>query len=331
MKALMLILLFALLSTSIYAQREVEILQNGIVLPRLWQGQRDALNTVEGHILYNLSTNKISVYDGLGWQEYIGPSLWVKNASHVYYSAGRVGIGVANPDHQLSVHTNSSVSYIRVSDASTGTTSGLRLGLNGAGNAYIINDAFNKNLNLGTSGSTKMRIDELGHVSININPPNQMLHIRQDAANKCIRIQHQLTTDYWENGIGTTTKNYKFYFNNLFRADISSIDGSYTQTSDRKLKHNIEAMDEVLSRVSQLKPLTYQYKDNPENSVRSTGFIAQDVKPLFPELVRDMDDEYLGLVYDGFAVVSIKAIQELYSMISEMQAEIETLKKEIEK
>jgi hypothetical protein len=239
---------------------------------------------------------------------------------------GKVGIGTGTPDEQLSVHTSSSVSYIRVSDNTTGPTSGLRLGLNGAGNAYIINDEAAKSLNLGTSGTTQMRISDNGHVSINTTADDMMFLVRQDIANRGLRIQHQSTTDYWDNGVGTTTKNYKFYYNGLFRADISSTDGAYVQSSDRRLKRDIQEMGPVLAKVAQLKPSTYHYIDNAQSAPRSTGFVAQDVESLFPDLVRDTDDGYKGLVYDGFAVISIKAIQELNEKMEAMQLEIDQLK-----
>ena len=243
---------------------------------------------------------------------------------------GYIGIGTSTPDQPLSVHTSSGISYIRVSDNTTGPASGLRMGMSGSGNAYIINDEAAKSLSFGTVGTSQMRINDLGHVGINELTPDMMLHVKQDASNKGIRIEHQSTTDYWENGVGTTTKNYKFYYNNLFRADISSVDGSYTQSSDRALKRDIRPMESVLDKVAQLEPATYHYIDNKDTDPRSTGFVAQEVEPIFPDLVRDTDEGYKGLVYDGFAVISIKAIQELTEQMKEMQKEIDALKKALE-
>jgi endosialidase-like protein len=240
---------------------------------------------------------------------------------------GKVGIGTSTPDQQLSVHTNSGISYIRVSDNTTGPSSGLRLGLSGSGNAYIINDESAKSLSLGTDGTSQVRITDIGRVGINELTPDQMLHLKQDVANKGFRIEHQSATDYWENGIGTTTKNYKFYYNNLFRADISSVDGAYTQSSDRRLKKNIQDLEPVMEKVSQLKPATFHYLDNNGLEPSSTGFIAQDVEQLFPDLVRDTDDGYKGIVYDGFAVIAIKAIQEQQKIIEELKQRIEELER----
>lgn len=256
---------------------------------------------------------------------------WALNGTNAYYDNGYVGIGTSTPDMPLSVHTSSGISYIRVSDNTTGPSSGLRMGMSGGGNAYIINDEATSSLSLGTEGTSQMRITDLGRVGINELTPEMMLHIKQDAANRGFRIEHQTATDHWDNGIGTTTKNYKFYYNDLFRADISSVDGAYTQSSDRRLKKDIVYMGSVLERIMQLKPATYNYIDNEPGSVRSTGFVAQEVADVFPNLVRDMEDGYKGVVYDGFAVVSIRAIQELNEKVTQLKKEIEILKQEINK
>jgi hypothetical protein len=244
---------------------------------------------------------------------------------------GLVGIGTNSPDYPLQLHASSGFSYMRFSDAVTGTSSGLRVGLSGTGDAYIINDESLKDLSLGTEGTTRMRIDANGNVGINETTPEQVLHIKQTVSNKGLRIEHNSTADYWENGVGVTTKNYKFYYNNIFRADISSVDGSYTQSSDRRLKKNITYMESVLDRVMLLKPATYNYIDNDDDAVRSTGFVAQEVQTVFPNLVRDMDGGYKGVVYDGFAVISIRAIQELNTQLQELQAELDALKAELNK
>lgn len=299
-----------------------------------------AMHATSAEKASNLSINELNDVNAtmpmagqmLGWNgsnwtalnDSTGP--WHLNGSDVYYDMGNVGIGTNTPDQKLSVHSTSGISYVRVSDATSGTTSGLRMGMSGSGNAYIINDATSKSLSLGTEGTTRLRITSQGYMGLNVTSPGQLFHLKQTGANRGIRIEHQSSTDYWGIGIGTTTKNFKFYYNNLFRADIASLDGSYTQSSDRRLKTDIKDMDNVLTKVNKLKPSTYFYKDSKDVGTRSIGFIAQDVDEVFPDLVREMGDGYKGVVYDGFAVISIKAIQELYQKVEEMQKEIDKLK-----
>jgi hypothetical protein len=226
----------------------------------------------------------------------------------------------------LNVHRDAGISYIRVSDNTSGPTSGLRMGMSGSGNAYIINDLGAKSLYLGTASTSQMVINPLGYIGVNTLNPQMMVHIKQAGANQAFRIEHQTSSDYWENGIGITTQNYKFYYNGLFRGDISSVDGAYVQSSDRRLKKDIVYMEPVLSKVAQLQPATYHYVDGNSESVRSMGFIAHVVEPLFPSLVRETDNGYKGVVYDGFAVISIKAIQELNEKLEALQQEIDALK-----
>ncbi|UKN02745.1 tail fiber domain-containing protein [Paracrocinitomix mangrovi] len=165
-----------------------------------------------------------------------------------------------------------------------------------------------------------------GYVGINTASPALSLHIKQTVSNKAIRVEHQTTTDYWEHGIGVNTHNYKFIFNGLGRADIASADGAYIQTSDRRLKHDIVDLEPVLGKIMQLKPSSYYYNGNKADDKRSYGFVAQDVEPLFPDLVRDIENGYSGIVYDGFAVVSIKAIQELNDEVENLKKEMAELK-----
>lgn len=116
----------------------------------------------------------------------------------------------------------------------------------------------------------------------------------------------------------------------MFRADISSVDGFYTQSSDRRLKKDIKNMNSVLTKAGNLKPSTDYMIDDIKKSGRSVGFIAQEVELLFPELVREADEGFMGLVYDGFAVIAIKAIQKQKTQIDALNAENKELKKEIQ-
>jgi tRNA nucleotidyltransferase (CCA-adding enzyme) len=111
-------------------------------------------------------------------------------------------------------------------------------------------------------------------------------------------------------------------------------------------------MPAVLDRVMELQARTYQFKNQNETNKTSTGFIAQEVMPLFPELVEDFkyptkdttdNNIYHGINYAGFSVIAIKAIQEqqteidllkdqnkmMMGEIINLQAAIETLKQKI--
>ncbi|MEK7522858.1 MAG: tail fiber domain-containing protein, partial [Patescibacteria group bacterium] len=70
--------------------------------------------------------------------------------------------------------------------------------------------------------------------------------------------------------------------------------GSLTNTnpSDIRLKKNILNINDTLSKILNLRPVTFNWKSNEEPSI---GFIAEEVEPIFPELVRTETDGYKGL------------------------------------
>ena len=275
--------------------------------------------------LYNLSGDLF--WDGikLGTSDNAGG--WMKNGSVIHTTTlnDYVGIGTTNPQYKLSIHAESGSNYIRVSDEISGLNSGLRMGMGGNGNAYIINDLENMKLYLGTNGNGKVTINSDGQVGINKTSPEKLLHLKQMNINKALRIEHETDSDYWENGIGTTTKSYKFYYNSVSKVDILASDGSYFQVSDLRMKKNIVPISGTLDKIIQLKPSTYNLIDSEDQTPKSIGFIAQEVERLFPELVRELDDGYKGLQYDGFAVLAIKAIQEQQNIIEGLKNRIELL------
>lgn len=120
-------------------------------------------------------------------------------------TTGYVGIGTGSPDQQLHVYKSSGTSYIRVSDGTSGLTSGLRVGMNGSGGAYILNDETNS-LNLGAGGSTDMTISSAGNVGIGTTTPSYPLDIAGSSNPPIVRVLGGLTTNAYlgvPNGINT--------------------------------------------------------------------------------------------------------------------------------
>ena len=90
-------------------------------------------------------------------------------------------------------------------------------------------------------------------------------------------------------------------------------------------------MESTLSKVMALEPATYHYLDAENaDTPRSSGFMAQDVQALFPDLVSEKNG-YLGLNYVGFIPVAIKAIQELADWVGGQQTIIDAQEERIAK
>lgn len=119
---------------------------------------------------------------------------------------------------------------------------------------------------------------------------------------------------------------------------IEGSTGNYIQPSDKNLKTNIISLDNnTLEGVMKLNPVSYSYNYSDELSTPTYGFLAQEVQEVFPMAVRTTEDGNIGLAYDHFSVLSIKAIQEQQQLIEaqqklmeNQQLQIDELKREIE-
>jgi hypothetical protein len=92
--------------------------------------------------------------------------------------------------------------------------------------------------------------------------------------------------------------------------------------SDQRLKEDLKKIESSLPRVLQLVPYQYHWKDH-QQAGPSYGLIAQEVAKIYPDLVKERDDGYLGISYLELIPFLIKAIQE-------QQEEIASLKKDLD-
>lgn len=97
--------------------------------------------------------------------------------------------------------------------------------------------------------------------------------------------------------------------------------GELKNLSDRRLKKDIAPLSGVLDRVTQLRPVSYQLNSLPDDSPRSLGFIAQEVEPLFPEVVETNAQGIKSMGYSGLIPVAIGAVQEVNAKAERLAAE----------
>ena len=118
------------------------------------------------------------------------------------------------------------------------------------------------------------------------------------------------------------------FFNNTDRARTTSsgfaVTGELTCTgnltssnnvsaySSRKLKSDIETIDNGLDKVSKMRGVTFT-KDNEKGS----GVIAEELEEIAPELV--VDGEYKSVAYGNIVGYLIEAIKELKTEIEELK------------
>ncbi len=120
-----------------------------------------------------------------------------------------------------------------------------------------------------------------------------------------------------------------FAFGGVYKAYISDQTGEFISVSDRRLKQNINQLENILSSVLLLRPSKYQYKgyDHPEVTI---GLIAQEVEKLFPEIVSTKDN-IKALNYSAIGVIAIQAIQEQQALIENQAAQIAEQQEQIDR
>ena len=102
-------------------------------------------------------------------------------------------------------------------------------------------------------------------------------------------------------------------------AGAATFNNDVTAFSDVRLKQEIDTIDNALERVTSMRGVFFDRKDNTE--VRQTGVIAQEVEPFLPEVVRQTkdDNKIKSVAYGNMVGVLIEAIKELNAKIEELQ------------
>ena len=101
-----------------------------------------------------------------------------------------------------------------------------------------------------------------------------------------------------------------------------------TNTSDERLKTNINTLNNALDKIKQLRGVTYNWVEEPNGDVR-IGFIAQEVNSVIPELTftnPNSEEQYMGVHYDNVTALLVEAVKELSAdVISNTFLETQTI------
>jgi len=146
-----------------------------------------------------------------------------------------------------------------------------------------------------------------------------------------LAIQNRSSSTQQWNIATRDNNNLELFYNGTLRGTFSATNGVYTSSSDRKLKKDITEISSVLTQVNALQVYTYRFVwQDAENQKQSLGFMAQDVRQHFPQLVYEVtfddgEESWLQLDYAGMSVIAIKAIQEQQEIIDAQAQRIEQL------
>jgi Chaperone of endosialidase len=108
--------------------------------------------------------------------------------------------------------------------------------------------------------------------------------------------------------------------------------GNWDSPSDRRLKKDIQYLDsqKMLQKVLALKAATYHWIDRSKDQSLQYGFIAQELREVFPTTVKENANGYLSASYGNFDPMLVEAIKGLYELIQAQKGEISTLRAQVQ-
>ncbi|MEO9966224.1 MAG: tail fiber domain-containing protein [Reichenbachiella sp.] len=103
--------------------------------------------------------------------------------------------------------------------------------------------------------------------------------------------------------------------------------GALTQSSDRRLKERIVPLTKSLAKLTAIQGFHYYWNSvRPKNMDQlQTGFIAQEVEKLFPELVEEDAEGFKAVNYTGFIPHLVEAIHEMKAENDELREKQEIM------
>lgn len=251
-------------------------------------------------------------------------------------SSGNVGIGTTSPSYKLDV--NNAVS--RIGD-STG------LGFLQLGSSATASNNFHIGDNAGAfifyqgnygAGTERMRVDSSGNVLVGTATQiiDELFGVNQAGTSKSAIIAKAATTGTAAirtvkvtNVNNSTQLHLAFAYNNGNNgngaiAGNGDSQAAFATFSDSRLKKNIEDLPNQLDKINALRPVEFDYIKSGEHQI---GFIAQEVREVYPDLVAEGEDEMLTVIGLGKTEARlIKAIQEQQELIKQLQADVAALK-----
>jgi hypothetical protein len=100
---------------------------------------------------------------------------------------------------------------------------------------------------------------------------------------------------------------------------------AYGSPSDIKFKENVQPLENSLDKILKLRGVSFNWKENNDmyklTGLRNDiGFIAQEVREIVPDLVReDPNEGHLSLRDRGLTALLVEAIKELTQRIEELE------------
>lgn len=284
------------------------------------------------------STGQVLKWDGTKWDNANDdPGPWSSNDDYVYNSSGKkFGMGINNASRKLTIAEATTTAYMNIVNSSTGytATDGILMGMDGLNGWLTTYEA--GNLYLGTNGMSRMTIASDGDVGFGITSPVQKLdvngavNIRGNASDQALFCSS--AEAIWYNGTyyswgyggqynyfadkvtinSTAVPGYNLVVNGTA---AKTGGGSWSTLSDVRLKEMKGDYLKGLEEIVRLRPVKFTYKaGNPRGldaGEEQVGFVAQEVREVFPEAVNECPDGYLDFNMHAVNVALVNAVKAL--------------------
>ena len=203
------------------------------------------------------------------------------------------------------------------------------------GSVFIGSDSPNDGLRLIVEGGTDVGSGFLNSGFLAIGDPNNQ-HIAFDPNEILCKGSGNtpgilyMQDDGGKLVVGTRTSNVTHVFQ--VGGPARSTQSTWATSSDRRVKEHVLDLQNSLGKILALRPVEFDWKKNYEgNHGHKSGFIAQEVETVIPEMVSKVQETYEGKKLNDFRVLSLDALfPRLVGAIQEQNKTIEQQQKIIQ-
>jgi hypothetical protein len=225
---------------------------------------------------------------------------------------GNIGIGTATPNNKLQITNGTDVSVTNA------------LGFLVLGNSNGLNVGFDNNeiQARNNNAPSTLYLQNEGYNEATLNDNSGLMVLGNESVQNLVFDNNEIQAR--TNGVATT-----LYLQQQ-GGDVA-VNSNIVHTSDRRLKKDIIPLNYGLTDILKLNPVSYHWKDKPNQTQKSIGLIAQELQEVISEVVsvEGKDQKTLYVNYTELIPVLIKAIQEQQIIINQQDSKIETLSAEL--
>lgn len=253
------------------------------------------------------------------------------SAYGVYVSSENLGSGLAVGAYFTALSLGGGTgNRIGVSAEASGTT-GLKIGLN----AYSVGGGDNIGVVSEVSGGLT---NVAGKFIANSHVINSFQLLLEEKEDDFARISFRNTNgDGWHQAVyrGMNAANSLFNFYYVPNAsDVLSLRGdgnailagTLTQSSDLRLKKNIQPINNVLQKINQIRGVYFYWKDENHSQNKQIGFVAQEIEEVFPELIETDARGFKSVAYANMSAVLVEVLKEQNLKIQDLERELSEIK-----